>query len=103
MVLHKDNTVEMYNLKGQKPASWKGIRPSETVKALPERMVVSGSTFWVVRTSIQTLIYPFYGGDPLTAFSGNEMIRPDSEVKPLEGGAVDVLCYDGRHRTVQLK
>lgn len=103
MVLHKDNTVEMYNLKGQKPASWKGIRLSETVKALPERMVVSGSTFWVVRTSIQTLIYPFYGGDPLTTFDGNEMIRPDSEIKPLEGGAVDVLCYDGRHRTVQLK
>lgn len=103
MVLHKDNTVEMYNLKGQKPASWKGIRPSETVKALPERMAVAGSTFWVVRTSIQTLIYPFYGGEPLTTFSGNEMIRPDSEIKPLEGGAVDVLCYDGRHRTVQLK
>lgn len=103
MVLHKDNTVEMYNLKGQKPASWKGIRPSETVKALPERLVVSGSTYWVVRTSIQTLIYPFYGGEPLTVSSGDQMIRPDSEIKPLEGASVDVVCYDGKHRTVKLK
>lgn len=103
MVLHKDNTVEMYNLKGQKPASWKGIRPSETVKALPERLVVSGSTYWVVRTSIQTLIYPFYGGEPLTVASGDQMIRPDSEIKPLDGTSVDVLCYDGKHRTVKLK
>lgn len=103
MVLHKDNTVEMYNLKGQKPASWKGIRPSETVKALPERLEVAGSTYWVVRTSIQTLIYPFYGGEPLTVFSGDQMIRPDSGITAVDGVSVDVLCYDGRHRTVKLK
>ena len=43
MVLHKDNTVEMYNLKGQKPASWKGITSSETIKNLPERLIVGGN------------------------------------------------------------
>ena len=103
MVLHKDNTVEMYNLKGEKPASWKGIRPAETVKSLPERITVGGSTFWVVRTSIRTLIYPFYGGDPLTDFSGDQMIRPDSEIKVLDGTSVEAVCYDGKHRTVRLK
>ena len=103
MVLHKDNTIEMYNLKGQKPSSWKGIHPSETIKSLPEKITVGGSTFWVVRTSIQTLIYPFYGGEPLTAFTGEQMVRPDSEVKVLDGGMVDVICYDGKHRTVKLK
>ena len=103
MVLHKDNTVEMYNLKGQKPASWKGISAPETVKSLPEKITVGGSSFWVVRTSVQTLIYPFYGGDPLTTFTGDQMIRPDSEIKALDGTAVEAVCYDGKRRTVKLK
>lgn len=103
MVLHKDNTVEMYNLKGQKPASWKGILAPETVKSLPEKITVGGSSFWVVRTSVQTLIYPFYGGDPLTTFAGDQMIRPDSEIKALDGTTVEAVCYDGKRRTVKLK
>ena len=103
MVLHKDNTIEMYNLKGQKPASWKGITAPETIKNLPERLVVGGNTFWVVRTSIQTLVYPFYGGEPLTAFTGNQMIRPDSQVKALDDSTVDFTCYDGKVRTLKIK
>lgn len=103
MVLHKDNTVEMYNLKGQKPASWKGIASAETIKNLPERLVVGGSSFWVVRTSIQTLIFPFYGGEPLTVFTGNQMIRPDSAVKAVDATTVDFTCYDGKIRTLKIK
>ena len=103
MVLHKDNTVEMYNLKGQKPASWKGIKANETIKSLPEKISVGGSTFWGVRTSLQTLIFPFYGGEPLTVFTGNQMIRPDSAVKVVDDTTVEVSCYDGKTRTVKLK
>jgi hypothetical protein len=103
MVLHKDNTLEMYNLKGEKPASWKGIRAEETIKSLPEKISVGGSTFWVVRTSIQTLVYPFYGGEPLTGFKGNQMIRPDSEIKIVDGSTVEVVCYDGKRRSVKIK
>ena len=103
MILHKDNTVEMYNLKGQKPASWKGISATETIKELPERLVVGGNTFWIVRTSMQTLIYPFYGGEPLTVFTGNQMIRPDSSVKALDSTTVEFTCYDGKVRTFKLK
>ena len=103
MILHKDNTLDMYNLKGQKPASWKGITASETIKNLPERIVVGGNTFWVVRTSIQTLIFPFYGGEPLTAFEGNQMIRPDSAVKAIDATTVQFTCYDGKARTAKIK
>lgn len=103
MVLHKDNTLEMYNLKGQKPSSWKGIRAPETVKSLPERLVAGGKSYWVVRTSIRTLIYPFYGGETLTSFEGDQMIRPDSEVKVKDDASVEVSCYDGRSRIVSLK
>ena len=103
MVLHKDNTLEMYNMKGEKPSSWKGIRAEETIKSLPERISVGGSSFWVVRTSVQTLIYPFYGGEPLTKFSGDQMIRPDSEIKVVDGTTVETVCYDGKRRTVKVK
>ena len=104
MVLHKDNTIEMYNLKGRKPSTWKTIIAPETIKGLPEPVKVGGSTFWVVRTSIQTLIYPFSGGSALTSFKGDQMIRPDSEVKVLDDKlSVSVSCYDGQTRTVKLK
>ena len=103
MVLHKDNTIEMYNLKGQKPASWNGIRPQEIIRGLPERIIVGGNTFWVVRTSVQTLVYPFGGGQPLTVFEGDQMALPDTEVGIVDGSAVELQCYDGKTRTVKLK
>ena len=103
MVLHKDNTIEMYNLKGRKPASWKGITASETIKALPERLEMDGSTFWVVRTSIQTLIFPFEGGAPVTSFEGQSMILPTSEIIIKDAASVEVQCYDGKSRTITLK
>ncbi len=103
MVLHTDNTIEMYNLQGRRPAEWKTITSSETIKGLPERIRVGGRSYWIVRTSIQTLIFGFYGGDPLTVFSGDRMIRPDSEVKPAGDNAVEVVCYDGKRHTVKLR
>lgn len=102
MILHTDNTIEMYNLQGRRPAEWKTITSAETIKGLPERIRINGSTYWVVRTSIQTLIFGFYGGEPLTAFTGDRMIRPDSEVVPVDGGAVEVVCYDGKKHTVKI-
>ena len=103
VVLHKDNTIEMYNLRGQKPEAWKGIKVEETIKSLPEIIDVGGKSFWIVRTSIQTLIFPFVGGDPVTEFEGDKKIRPDSPVTVLDVTSVEVECYDGRKRTVKLK
>lgn len=105
LVLHKDNTIEMYNLHGKKPDSWKGIYPPEnnTIKSLPERLMVDGKTFWVVRTSIQTLIYPFYGGEPLTDLQGDAMFIPTAEVKAVNSTTIEAECYDGRKRTVKVK
>ncbi len=102
MVLHKDNTIDMYNLKGNKPASWKTITAPETIKSLPERVMVGGKTFWVVRTAIQTLIYPFNGGESLTIFKGDQKILPDSKIEVLDDKSVRVECYDGKARTVHV-
>ena len=102
MVLHKDNTIQMYNLKGKQPEAWKGITAEETIKALPELIKVGGKDFWVVRTSIQTLIFPFYGGEPLTVAEGNNMIKPDSEIIVADEASVQAQCYDGKTRTIKL-
>ena len=92
----------MYNLKGQKPSTWKGIRAPETVKALPERIKAGNKSFWVVRTSIRTLIYPFEGGEPLTTGQENKMLRPDTKVRVLDSGEIEFDCYDGKTRTIVL-
>lgn len=103
MILHKDNTIEMYNLQGRRPAQWKTIASDETIKGLPEAVKVGGKTYWVVRTSIQTLIFGFYGGEPLTRFEGDRMIRSDSRITPGEGVSVKAVCYDGRTHTIKLQ
>ena len=101
MVLHRDNALEMYNLHGRKPAGWKGIYAPETVKALPELLEVKDKKYWVVRTSIRTLVYGFDGGDPLTKEEGGKMIRPDSQITPTSRG-ISVECYDGKTRDIKL-
>lgn len=106
-ILHKDNTLELYTLpKGKKPSFWHTVdMGDETIKSLPERLTVGQKNYWIVRTDIQTLIYPEGGGKkPLTNFKGDSKIRPDSEVVVLaERSAVEVSCYDGKRRTINLK
>ena len=105
MILHKDNTLEMYDLKGKRSSSWKTIDLSkETIKSLPVRLTVGANDYWIVRTSIQTLIYPFEGGKPLTKFKDDSKIKPDSKVIVSEDQtSIEVDCDDGKRRTVKLK
>ena len=102
MVLHKDNTIEMYDIKGRKPESWMGIQCKDPIRGLPERLAVGDRNFWVVRTSVQVLIYPFEGGKPLNPSSGDYMIVPTAEVIVGNSGTVSAMCYDGVVRSVKL-
>lgn len=101
IVVHTDNTVEMYNLHGVKLDGWKGISSPETVKMLPELLDVAGEKYWVIRTSVRTQIYPLLGGDPLVDLSGGKMLRPDTPLT-VEGGKVTGTCLDGKERTIKL-
>ena len=104
MVLHKDNTLEMYTLQGRKASSWKTISVNEqTIKGLPTPLNIGDSRYWIVRTSIQTLIYPYEGGKPVLEYEGDKMIMPDSEVTLTQNMELQVTCYDGKTRTVRLK
>ncbi len=101
MVLHKDNTIAMYDLHGKKPAFWKDITSGQTIKGLPELLEFKGEKYWIVRTSIQTHIFPFGGGEPLTKGTGGKMIRPESAIT-VDGGNIQAVCYDGKTRNVKL-
>ena len=103
MVLHKDNTIGMYNLHGQVKEGWEGITVDETIKTLPELLEVKGTKYWVVRTSIRALIFPFNGGEALTKGEGAKMIRNDSEIIPKDNGSITATCRDGKERNFKLQ
>ena len=103
VVLHKDNTIGMYNLHGDPSPSWKGVEVSgETIKNLPELLEVKGTRYWVVRTGRRTSIYPFEGGAPLTKGDGDKMIRPDADIQVSLKGVVSAECMDGKTRDIKL-
>lgn len=101
MILHKDNSLERYNLHGKRPDGWKGIRAPETVKNLPELMETGEKRFWAVRTSVRTIIYPFEGGEPVINPESGRMIKPDSPLT-VNGKYVKAECYDGKTRELKL-
>ena len=102
MVLHKDNTLEMYDLQAKQPQLWKGIECDEPIRGLPERLEVGDKSFWVVRTSVQILIYPFEGGEPLNSFPTHKMFVPTAEVVVRNSTTVEAECYDGMIRSLKL-
>ena len=101
VVLHKDNTIGLYDLHGKSPVSWKGITSKETIKGLPELIKVNNKKYWAVRTSVQTLIFDFNGGQPLSTWAGGKMIRPDTKIE-IQGTSLKVMCYDGKQRNFKL-
>lgn len=102
LVLHTDNTIGMYDLHGKTPSTWKGIRTEETIKSLPELLRVKGKRFWVVRTSVRTLVFGFDGGNPVYDPQGGKRLRPDAVLKVNDNGTVTAQCYDGKERALKL-
>lgn len=75
MVLHKNNTLEMYDLKGKRPLGWKGIAPEDKIRTLPELLVSGGANYWIVTTSAGTKVYPFEGGEPLGRKDAEKLLK----------------------------
>lgn len=65
LVLHTDNSIQMYNFKGAKPDKWKGIAPESKILALPELVTEGNDSYWLVRTATGDEKWPFYGGEKL--------------------------------------
>ena len=71
------------------------------MKNLPELLESKGKRYWVVRTSVRTLVYPFEGGDPQVREDGAKMLKPDTRLTATSKG-VSGECYDGRVRDFKL-
>ena len=69
LVLHRDNTIGMYDLHGVQPSAWKGISCEDTILSLPVLAKADGKKAWVVRTAGGERVYDFWGGEPLKAKS----------------------------------
>ena len=52
---------------------------------------------------MQTLIYPFEGGDPISSFTGDKMFLPTAQMTVKNSSIVEAVCYDGKTRTVKIK
>lgn len=70
IVLNTDNTLDLYNMKGEKPSSWKGITCDETILSLPEYFTIDGKSHWAVHTATRTLVYELLGGEPVKTLPG---------------------------------
>ena len=67
LVLHRDNTIGMYDLHGVQAAEWKGITCEDTILSLPVPAKAGGKRVWVVATAGGERVYDFWGGEPLKA------------------------------------
>ena len=65
LVLHRDNTIGMYDLHGVQAAEWKGITCEDTILSLPVPAKADGKRVWVVATAGGERVYDFWGGEPL--------------------------------------
>lgn len=65
LVLHRDNTIGMYDLHGVQPSAWKGITSVDTILGLPARAKADGKPVWVVKTAGGEQVFDFWGGEPL--------------------------------------
>lgn len=102
MVLHKDNTLGLYDLEGKLVDGWTGLQTDETIKCLPELLEVNSSRYWIVTTSLQTIICDFYG-KPVADFSGSKKMRPGTEIVKISGDDVEVETYDAKKWRLNLK
>ena len=62
LVLHRDNTIGLYDIHGRVRQGWKGIAPPEQIVELPQLVEVGGKKAWVVTTVSRIYTYPFNGG-----------------------------------------
>lgn len=102
VVLHTDNTIEMYDMHGRRPASWQTIKAPEGIMGLPELIEAKGRRVWAVRTYLRTLIYDFNGGKAIAGEDRDKMFRPDTELTVSDKGVISGICYDGRKRDIKL-
>lgn len=102
MLLHTDNTLRLYDKNCKPYPIWSDIRLPETIREFPELKDFGGNRYWILRTSLRTMIYTV-NGIPVTDIKEKNRIKPDSPVIPLSGSDVLVQTLQGRNISINLE
>jgi hypothetical protein len=102
MLLHKDNTLRLYDRNAGLYPVWNNISTEERIKSFPELIESGKNRYWVLRTSARTMIYSINGA-PVANFTGDLTLAKDTPVKPDRQGVVNVKTAGGKNILVDLE
>jgi len=102
MLLHTDNTLRLYDKNCKPYPTWSDINLPETIREFPELKDFGGNRYWILRTSLRTMIYSV-NGIPVTDIKEKNRIKPDSPVIPLTGSDVLVQTLQGKNISINLE
>ncbi|MDP3435880.1 MAG: hypothetical protein Q8S04_01415 [Bacteroidales bacterium] len=102
MLLHKDNTLRLYDRTAGIFPRWSNISTEERIKSFPELIESGENRYWVLRTSLRTMIYSI-NGIPVANFTGDMRLANNTPVKPDRQGVVNVKTASGKNISVDLE
>jgi hypothetical protein len=102
MLLHKDNTLRLYDRTAGVYPRWSNISAEERIKSFPELIESGENRYWVLRTSLRTMIYSI-NGTPVANFTGEMRLANNTPVKPDRQGVVNLKTASGKNISVDLE
>ena len=75
MVLHRDNTLSLYTLDGERYPGWKNITSKEAISGLPEIVTAEDKMYWKVPYPSGERYYNFEGGSPLSRGKTRKLLK----------------------------
>lgn len=102
MLLHADNSLRLYDRVAIPYAAWNDITLEETIKSFPELIEIGSNKYWVLRTTVRTMIYTI-NGNCVTNFSDKNWLKPDSPVMPAGDSFVKVRSVQERELLLNLE
>lgn len=102
MILHSDNKLALYDLKGKMVNGWTQITIDEKIKSLPFLLDMEDIRYWVVRTSYQTLIYDSNGGI-VTDFSKKKRLKADTPINKISSKEISAVSAEGKEIILNLE
>lgn len=103
MVLHKDNSIGLYDLQGDTVPGWLGIAADDAILDYPETVRCGDQSFLAVRTLSKTLLFGPNGGDCIWKEVDKKAISRDSEITASGDKALTFTCVDGKTRKIKMK
>ena len=102
MLLHTDNVLRLYDKHGVGSRSWREITTEETIKEFPELVEINGNSYWILRSAVKCMVYSI-NGEAVTETEGNNRLRRDTEIIPLEGSKVKITSITGKEYRLDLE